>query len=143
MLGHTGSLAVEYGRMGDNNRETGLEFQPQFNADGLIPCIVQDADSQQVLMFAWMNAEALKRTRTTGRATYYSRSRRQLWMKGETSGHIQTLVSLAVDCDQDVLLLKVHQKEAACHLNYRSCFFRTVEGTDSRLVQNQQPVSKA
>ncbi|MGH7144238.1 MAG: phosphoribosyl-AMP cyclohydrolase [Planctomycetota bacterium] len=122
--------------METGERETGLTFQPQFNSDGLIGCIVQDAETAAVLMFAWMNAEALEKTRTTGRGTYYSRSRRKLWVKGESSGHVQAVVSLAVDCDQDVLLLKVRQTGAACHLGYRSCFFRTV-GDAAALGLNQ------
>lgn len=124
--------------MGEHSsRETGLTFQPHFNRDGLIGCIVQDHATHAVLMFAWMNQEALQCTLTTKRATYYSRSRKKLWIKGETSGHTQKVVSLQVDCDQDVLLLRVEQHEGACHLGYRSCFFRTVQEDQRNLTLNQ------
>lgn len=98
--------------------------QLKYNADGLIPAIVQDHASGEVLMMAWMNEEALKRTLETKRATYWSRSRQSFWVKGETSGHVQNVKSMSVDCDLDTLLLKVEQTGAACHENYRSCFFR-------------------
>jgi phosphoribosyl-AMP cyclohydrolase len=98
----------------------------KFNADGLIPAIVQDDSSHEVLMMAWMNEEALRRTIESGKVTYWSRSRQKYWVKGETSGHVQKLVSVAVDCDLDTLLLKVEQTGAACHENYRSCFFRDI-----------------
>ena len=94
-----------------------------FNADGLIPAIVQDASSGEVLMVAWMNAESLARTIETGEAVYWSRSRRKLWHKGETSGNIQKVKEVRTDCDKDVLLLKIEQAGgAACHTGYRSCF---------------------
>src|SRR5579859_7519355 len=98
----------------------------KFNADGLIPAIVQDARSSEVLMMAWMNAEAVRLTIETGFATYWSRSRGQFWVKGETSGHVQRVQSISVDCDQDTLLLRVLQTGAACHENYRSCFYRDI-----------------
>lgn len=94
-----------------------------YDANGLIPVIAQDSDSNEVLMFAWMNAEALSETIATGRMCYWSRSRQQLWRKGETSGHQQQLSSLSTDCDGDVLLAKIHQHGAACHTNRRSCFY--------------------
>lgn len=94
--------------------------------DGLIPAIAQDAETGLVLMMAWMNAESLARTLETGRVTYWSRSRRELWRKGDTSGHIQELVEARLDCDGDTLLLRVRQTGAACHLGTRSCFTRTV-----------------
>lgn len=93
-----------------------------FNADGLLPAIVQDDESDEVLMLAWMNREAVERTATEGRATYWSRSRAELWRKGDTSGHTQHVRSLAKDCDGDTLLLRVHQVGAACHTGTRSCF---------------------
>ena len=94
-----------------------------FNADGLIPAIAQDVRTDEVLMVAWMNAESLRRTIETGQAHYWSRSRRELWHKGETSGNIQKVTEIRCDCDKDVLLLKVEQVGgAACHLGYRSCF---------------------
>ena len=95
----------------------------KFGSDGLIPAIAQDAASGEVLMVAWMNPEALTRTIETGEAHYWSRSRRELWHKGETSGNIQKVTEIRCDCDKDVLLLKVEQiGGAACHLGYRSCF---------------------
>lgn len=98
----------------------------KFDANGLIPVVVQDAENNEVLMVAYMNQEAVQRTLQTGRATYWSRSRQQFWVKGETSGHVQTVREMRVDCDQDCLLLKVEQVGAACHEGYRSCFFRRV-----------------
>ena len=98
-----------------------------YNADGLIPAIIQDAENGQVLMMAWMNHESLQRTIDTGLCTYWSRSRQKFWVKGETSGHTQHVKRLSVDCDQDALLIQVEQKGAACHENYRTCFFRDIE----------------
>lgn len=95
-----------------------------WNADGLVPAIAQDASSGEVLMMAWMNAESLQRTLDTRRATYWSRSRQELWVKGETSGHAQHVVEIRVDCDADTLLLQVDQVGAACHTGERTCFFR-------------------
>lgn len=94
----------------------------KFNADGLIPAIAQDYQSHEVLMHAWMDLEALKRTLATGLATYYSRSRQSYWVKGETSGNFQEIVSVSVDCDSDTLLLKVKQNGPACHTGTSSCF---------------------
>lgn len=94
-----------------------------WNQDGLIPAIVQDADSGQVLMMAYMNEESLTRSLQTGSAHFWSRSRRQLWKKGETSGHTQEIVSMTLDCDQDTLLLQVKQQGGACHTGRMSCFF--------------------
>ena len=95
----------------------------KFNADGLIPAVVQDAGGGEVLMVAWMNAESLARTIETGEAVYWSRSRRQLWHKGETSGNVQRIREIRTDCDKDVVLLVVEQVGgAACHTGYRSCF---------------------
>ncbi len=108
--------------------ENGDSLMPKFDADGLIPVITQDASSGEVLMFAWMNAEALTRTIQTGQAWYWSRSRKAFWRKGETSGQSQTVQDIRIDCDQDVLLLKVKVggDGGACHVGYRSCFFRAV-----------------
>jgi phosphoribosyl-AMP cyclohydrolase len=107
--------------------EEGLAFAPKFDADGLITAVATDAASGEVLMVAHMNAEALRKTIDSGEAWYYSRSRKQLWKKGESSGHIQRLVELRVDCDQDALWLKVEQVGAgACHTGRRSCFYRAV-----------------
>src|SRR5262245_52007376 len=94
--------------------------------DGLITAVAQDATTGEVLMVAWMNAEAYAETVHTGRAVYYSRSRGQLWRKGEESGHVQMVRGIYVDCDADAVLLKVEQVGAACHEGYRSCFFRQV-----------------
>jgi len=107
--------------------EEGLAFAPQFGADGLITAVATDAKSGDVLMVAHMNAEALRRTIESGEAWYYSRSRKALWKKGESSGHVQRVVELRVDCDQDALWLKVEQDgPGACHTGRRSCFYRAV-----------------
>lgn len=98
------------------------QISPVFGADGLIPVIAQDAATGQVLMLAWMDAEALHRTRASGRATYWSRSRREYWVKGETSGHEQWVQDIRIDCDGDALLLQVNQTGPACHTGSRSCF---------------------
>jgi phosphoribosyl-AMP cyclohydrolase len=95
-----------------------------FDANGLVPAVAQDATSGEVLMLAWMNAESLRRTLESGDVTYWSRSRRNLWRKGETSGHTQRLVEAYVDCDGDTLLLKVAQTGPACHTGAPTCFFR-------------------
>ncbi len=99
-----------------------------FNADGLIPVIAQDADTAEVLMMAWANREALQRTLDEGRMVYWSRSRTELWRKGDTSGRAQHWTSLNVDCDADVILATVHQEGAACHTGERTCFYRALEG---------------
>ncbi len=107
--------------------EEGLAFAPKFDADGLIVCVATDAGSGAVLMVAHMNAEALRRSIATGEAWYYSRSRRALWRKGESSGHTQRIVELRVDCDQDAVWIKVEQAgPGACHTGRRSCFYRAV-----------------
>jgi phosphoribosyl-AMP cyclohydrolase len=98
-------------------------------SSGLVPAIVQDADTGEVLMLAYMNEESYRRTVETGKAWFYSRSRQAFWMKGETSGHVQEVREIRVDCDADTVLLKVRQVGgAACHMGYRSCFYRKVEG---------------
>ncbi len=96
----------------------------KWNAQGLAPAIVQDADSGEVLMMAWMNAESLRQTQQTGETHFWSRSRRELWHKGATSGNVQQVVSIHVDCDADTLLVRVHPAGPACHTGERSCFFR-------------------
>lgn len=98
----------------------------KFNKEGLVPAIVQDAKTDKLLMVAYMNKEALRKTLSTRKAHFYSRSRRKLWMKGETSGHIQRAKSVSLDCDGDALLVKVTQVGAACHAGYASCFYRTL-----------------
>ncbi len=107
--------------------ETGLNFSPKFDADGLIVAIAQDADTGDVLMVAYMNAESLQKTLDLGQAVYWSRSRKEIWHKGATSGHVQHVQEILTDCDQDALVLKVRQVgEGACHVGYRSCFYRRV-----------------
>ncbi|KIC14483.1 phosphoribosyl-AMP cyclohydrolase [Leisingera sp. ANG-Vp] len=110
-----------------------LSFDPAsltYNEAGLIPCIAQDETSGEVLMMAWMNADAVMQTLETGRVTYWSRSRQSFWIKGETSGHVQELVDLRVDCDRDCLLAVVRQTGAACHTNRRTCFYTAVRDGD-------------
>lgn len=100
----------------------------KYDAHGLVPAIAQDAASGEVLMMAWMNAEAVARTLETGRVTYWSRSRQSFWVKGESSGHVQSLREMRVDCDRDCLLLLVAQEGPACHTNRRTCFYTAVRG---------------
>ena len=115
-----------------------MRFDPAsltYDPRGLIPAIAQDAGTGEVLMMAWMNAEAVERTLETGRVTYWSRSRQAFWVKGETSGHVQRLVSLRVDCDRDCLLLRVEQTGPACHTGRRTCFYTEVrEGAEVELM---------
>ena len=106
--------------------EEGLALAPKFDADGLVTCVATDVASGDVLMVAHMNAEALARTIATGEAWYFSRSRRKLWRKGETSGHTQRVVEMRIDCDQDAVWIKVEQIAGACHTGRRSCFYRAV-----------------
>ena len=107
--------------------EEGRALSPKYDADGLVTCVATDAKSGDVLMVAHMNADALKRTIETGEAWYFSRSRRALWKKGETSGHVQRVTELRIDCDQDAVWIKVEQAGAgACHTGRRSCFYRAV-----------------
>ena len=114
-----------------------MAFDPAslvYNSDGLIPAIAQDASTGEVLMMAWMNADAVARTLETGRVTYWSRSRQALWIKGGTSGHVQALREFRVDCDRDCLLLRIGQTGPACHTNRRSCFYTVVEDGAERIV---------
>ncbi len=108
--------------------EEGLNFKPQFDKNGLIPVITQDVKTGQVLMFAFMNKEAVKQTIKTGYAVYYSRSRKKLWKKGEQSGHFQKVKQILVDCDQDCILLKVSVSAGQCHTGRQSCFYRKITG---------------
>ncbi|MEQ1771313.1 MAG: phosphoribosyl-AMP cyclohydrolase [Devosia sp.] len=119
--------------------EEGASFAPRFDARGLVTAVAQEAGSGRVLMVAHMNAEALRLTIDTGDVHYYSRSRKALWKKGETSGEVQKLVGLSVDCDQDVLLLTVEQtgRGAACHTGRKSCFYRMLK--DGKLVSSGEP----
>lgn len=115
-----------------------MSFDPislTYNDAGLIPCIAQDVDSGEVLMMAWMNSESVARTLDSGKVTYWSRSRQSFWVKGESSGHVQELVDLRVDCDRDCLLAVVRQTGPACHTNRRSCFYTSVrEGEEVELM---------
>src|SRR6266487_3063348 len=114
----------------DHDIEEGLEFQPKFDASGLVTCVATDAGSGDVLMVAHMNDEALRRTIASGEAWYFSRSRNALWRKGETSGHVQRVVEMRLDCDQDAIWIRVEQTGAACHTGRRSCFYRKVDSAD-------------
>ena len=105
----------------------------RWDSNGLIAAVIQDAENGDVLMVGYMNDESIKRTLETGLVTFWSRSRQEYWVKGQTSGHSQHLESLYVDCDQDCLLVKVRQMGPACHEGYRSCFFRKVSGDPGRL----------
>lgn len=111
---------------GSDQDET-VELRPKFNQDGLVAAIAQDHDTGEVLMMAWMNADALQATLETGRVTYWSRSRGELWRKGDTSGHVQELVELRIDCDQDAVLMQVRQAGGACHTGRKSCFYRIAD----------------
>ncbi|WP_297620206.1 phosphoribosyl-AMP cyclohydrolase [uncultured Roseicyclus sp.] len=106
-----------------------------YDANGLIPCIAQDAATGEVLMMAWMSRDAVVRTLETGRVTYWSRSRQAFWVKGESSGHVQELVELRLDCDRDCLLALVHQTGPACHTNRRVCFYTALrDGVEVELM---------
>jgi phosphoribosyl-AMP cyclohydrolase len=111
--------------------EENLTLTPKFDAAGLVTCVATDVVSGDVLMVAHMNAEALRRTIESGDAWYYSRSRKALWRKGETSGHVQKVRELRVDCDQDAIWIKVEQTGPACHTGRRSCFYRASDGSET------------
>ena len=108
-----------------------------FDSNGLVPAIAQQYDSGEILMMAWMNAESIRKTLETGRVYYWSRSRRALWQKGESSGQVQSLKELRVDCDGDTLLLHVDQTGVACHTGRRSCFFRAVRNDEVVTIAEQ------
>ena len=112
--------------------------QLKFNADGLIPAIIQEQSTGRVLMMAWMNRASLETTIETGKTHFWSRSRKKFWMKGESSGHTQTVKDIAFDCDGDTLLIQVEQIGAACHEGFQSCFFRSVEG-DGKEFKETEP----
>ena len=119
-----------------------MPFDPAsltYDDRGLIPAIAQDAATDEVLMMAWMNAEAVARTLESGRVTYWSRSRSAFWVKGESSGHVQALVEMRVDCDRDCLLVRVRQTGPACHTNRRSCFYTAVR--DGEEIEIMAPVA--
>lgn len=109
----------------------------KFDSNGLIAAIAQQHDTGEVLMLAWMNQDAIQETLRTGRVCYFSRSRNQLWRKGETSGQVQTLIDMRIDCDADALLLLVDQQGVACHTGRRSCFYKAVRGNE--IIEISQP----
>ena len=111
--------------------------QLAFNEQGLIPVITQDAKTKTMLMFAWMNMEALHKTLATKKVTYWSRSRQQLWVKGETSGHVQRVISVSFDCDGDAILCQVEQQGAPCHTGRKSCFYLNVESENQQVIVNE------
>ena len=121
----------------------------KFNADGLIPAIIQEQSTGRVLMMAWMNAESIKRSVELGKTVFWSRSRQKYWIKGESSGHVQVIKDVAFDCDGDTLLIQVEQSGAACHEGYKSCFFRSVreqgssvDTTEPQLIKPEQIYGK-
>ena len=106
----------------------------KFDDQGLVPAIIQDYKNGEMLMLAYMNRESLQKTLSSGKTHFWSRSRKKLWLKGESSGHTQEVKGLFIDCDMDALLIKVEQNVAACHTGYRSCFYRQLQGKDFRVV---------
>ncbi|MGF1632944.1 MAG: phosphoribosyl-AMP cyclohydrolase [Phycisphaerae bacterium] len=132
--------------MPDATTQTAADARDQikFNDQGLLPAVVQDADTGEVLMMAWMNRAALDLTLQTGKTHFYSRSRDKMWLKGESSGHVQEVVDVRVDCDMDCILVRAHQHGAACHEGYKSCFFRTLtEGGRELSVNDERLVDPA
>ena len=115
-----------------HDREEGLAFQPKFDASGLLTCVATDAATGDVLMVAHMNDEALRKTIASGEAWYYSRSRKALWRKGESSGQTQRVVEMRMDCDQDAIWIRVEQHGAACHTGRHSCFYRKIDRSRRR-----------
>ncbi|MFB0611455.1 phosphoribosyl-AMP cyclohydrolase [Aurantiacibacter poecillastricola] len=122
----------------DETREKGTSFMPKFDANGLLTAIVQDGASGEVLMVAFMDAEALAATRESGKAHFHSRSRGRLWMKGETSGNVLEVQEILVDCDQDALVLKARPHGPACHTGARTCFYRKLEGAELMRTEDTQ-----
>ena len=119
-----------------------MTFDPaslQFNDAGLIPVIAQDAQTHEVLMLAWMSAESITRTLESGKVTYWSRSRQAFWVKGETSGNVQKLVEMRLDCDRDCLLVLVEQSGPACHTGRRNCFYTAIQGGEE--VELMKPMA--
>ncbi len=110
--------------------EEGLTFRPKFDSAGFVTCVATDVATSEVLMVAHMNEEALRKTIASGEAWYYSRSRKSLWRKGESSGHVQRVVEMRVDCDQDAIWIRVEQVGAACHTGRNSCFYRKVDAAE-------------
>ena len=141
-------MPYEFAERGSTEEvEEGLTLAPKFDADGLVTCVATDAASGELLMVAHMNADALARTIETGEAWYFSRSRRRLWRKGESSGHVQRVTEMRVDCDQDAVWIKVQQEgPGACHTGRRSCFYRAVplgKAPDKSLVLEFRDAGKA
>ena len=123
--------------MSDASGSSGVPAEPAF-AGGLLPAVAQDVETGEILMLAWMNEESWRETLASGRACYYSRSRQRLWRKGEDSGHVQEVAEIRLDCDRDTILLKVRQiGGAACHLGYRSCFFRQADEGRLEIVEKR------
>ncbi len=114
----------------------------KYTEDGLIPAIIQEAGTKRVLMMAWMNRASLESTIQTGKTHFWSRSRKKFWMKGEESGHTQTVKDIAFDCDGDTLLIQVEQVGAACHEGFKSCFFRSVEGDGTAFKVTEAQLQK-
>lgn len=114
----------------------------KFNADGLIPAIIQEQSTGRVLMMAWMNKESIQRSIEQGKTVFWSRSRQKFWVKGESSGHVQVIKDVAFDCDGDTLLIQVEQTGAACHEGYKSCFFRSVKEQGSSIATTEPQLIK-
>ncbi|MBL4884571.1 MAG: phosphoribosyl-AMP cyclohydrolase [Planctomycetaceae bacterium] len=132
-------LQLQFADRGDKNQvEQGLQLVPKFDANGLMPAIATDHETGDLLMVAYMNEEALKQTVELGEAVYYSRSRQEMWHKGATSGHVQKVKEIRVDCDQDAIWLRVEQLgSGACHVGCRSCFYRAVDRDN---LKNNAPI---
>jgi len=123
----------------DTLRETGTTLDVKFNEQGLVPAIVQDIDTGQVLMMGWMNDAALKLTLSTRKATFFSRSRNKMWVKGESSGNFQEVIEARIDCDQDTVLLRCKSHGPCCHVGFKSCFYRAAdEGGALRFVETKE-----
>jgi phosphoribosyl-AMP cyclohydrolase len=122
----------------DSDRENTKTLDIKFNEQGLVPAIVQDIDSGEVLMMGWMNDQALAATLSTRKATFFSRSRNAFWVKGETSGHTQEVVELRVDCDQDTVLLRCRSHGPCCHVGYNSCFYRASDDAGNLQVMQEK-----
>ncbi len=116
--------------------ETGARLMPAFHKSEVLPAVAQDAETGEILMLGYVNDEALRLTLETGKATYFSRSRQKLWIKGETSGHVQRVEEVLTDCDQDAFIFKVRQEGAACHVGYRSCFYRRAPLNSSKTLEH-------
>ena len=124
--------------MGDTARETTDKLDIKYDDKGLVPAIVQDINTGEVLMMAWMNEAALKQTLEVKKATFYSRSRDKMWIKGESSGHVQEVVEVRVDCDQDLVLLKCKSHGPCCHVGYNSCFYRKADADGSLTIVEEK-----